>query len=86
MSYIKKIHRGVEQLVAHRAHNPEAVGSNPTPATNEKPCVSDEAQGFFVPLLVLTVTLPFPGERSNSFTLPPFPDPTFCSIYRSPLT
>ena len=29
--------RGVEQLVAHRAHNPEVVGSNPTPATNEKP-------------------------------------------------
>lgn len=29
----KKIHRGVEQLVAHRAHNPEVVGSNPTPAT-----------------------------------------------------
>ena len=28
-------HRGVEQLVAHRAHNPEVVGSNPTPATNK---------------------------------------------------
>ncbi len=32
----KKIHRGVEQLVAHRAHNPEVVGSNPTPATTRK--------------------------------------------------
>ncbi len=31
----KKIHRGVEQLVAHRAHNPEVVGSNPTPATKK---------------------------------------------------
>ena len=25
--------RGVEQLVARRAHNPEAIGSNPIPAT-----------------------------------------------------
>ena len=27
-------HRGVEQLVARRAHNPEAGGSSPSPATN----------------------------------------------------
>ena len=26
--------RGVEQLVARRAHNPKVVGSNPAPATN----------------------------------------------------
>ena len=26
-------YRGVEQLVARRAHNPEAAGSNPVPAT-----------------------------------------------------
>ena len=26
-------HRGIEQLVARRAHNPEVVGSNPAPAT-----------------------------------------------------
>ncbi len=26
-------HRGVEQLAARQAHNLEAVGSNPTPAT-----------------------------------------------------
>ena len=25
--------RGVEQLVARRAHNPEVIGSNPIPAT-----------------------------------------------------
>ena len=25
--------RGIEQLVARRAHNPEVVGSNPAPAT-----------------------------------------------------
>ena len=28
-------HRGVEKLVSHRAHNPEAAGSNPAPATNK---------------------------------------------------
>ncbi len=26
--------RGVEQLAARRAHNPEVAGSNPAPATN----------------------------------------------------
>lgn len=30
---IKQIKRGVEQLVARRAHNPKVVGSSPTPAT-----------------------------------------------------
>ncbi len=30
------IHRGVEQLEARRAHNPEVVGSSPTPATTKK--------------------------------------------------
>ena len=31
--YRLKKYRGVEQLVARRAHNPEVVGSNPSPAT-----------------------------------------------------
>ena len=35
-------YRGVEQLVARRAHNPEVVGSSPTPATKK----SLEPQGF----------------------------------------
>ena len=30
--WVKK-HRGVEQLVARRAHNPKVVGSSPAPAT-----------------------------------------------------
>ena len=30
-------HRGVEQLVARRAHNPKARGSSPLSATNRKP-------------------------------------------------
>ena len=29
-------HRGVEQLVARRAHNPKVVGSSPAPATQER--------------------------------------------------
>ena len=33
----KIIYRGVEQLVARRAHNPKVVGSSPAPATKEKP-------------------------------------------------
>lgn len=31
-----KIYRGVEQLVAHRAHNPKVVRSSRAPATTEK--------------------------------------------------
>ena len=38
-------HRGVEQLVARRAHNPEVRGSSPLPATKQ-----DKSQdlSFFV--------------------------------------
>ena len=32
--------RGVEQLVARRAHNPEAEGSSPSPATMESMTVA----------------------------------------------
>lgn len=35
--------RGVEQLVARRAHNPEVVGSSPTPATNRDPLTDPRA-------------------------------------------
>ena len=34
---INTAYRGVEQLVARRAHNPEVAGSNPASATKEKP-------------------------------------------------
>ena len=33
LTFVVKSHRGVEQLVARRAHNPEAGGSSPSPAT-----------------------------------------------------
>ena len=32
-TFVVQSHRGVEQLVARRAHNPEAGGSSPSPAT-----------------------------------------------------
>ena len=38
-------HRGMEQLVARRAHNPKVVGSSPTPATKKTPEV--RFRGFF---------------------------------------
>jgi hypothetical protein len=34
--YIEYGHRGVEQLVARRAHNPKVAGSSPAPATKTK--------------------------------------------------
>ena len=44
LTFVIQSHRGVEQLVARRAHNPEAGGSSPSPATrprmlrNQRPC------------------------------------------------
>ena len=32
---LKNKYRGVEQLVARRAHNPKVVGSSPAPATKD---------------------------------------------------
>ena len=40
-------HRGVEQLEARRAHNPEVVGSSPASATKEPP-KSKGLGGFFL--------------------------------------
>jgi hypothetical protein len=31
--FLRHLYRGMEQLVARWAHNPEVVGSNPSPAT-----------------------------------------------------
>ncbi len=38
MLYSNSCRRGVEQLVARRAHNPEVAGSSPAPATNFIKC------------------------------------------------
>ena len=34
-NFVVQSNRGVEQLVARRAHNPEAGGSSPPPATKD---------------------------------------------------
>ena len=39
-------HRGVEQLEARRAHNPEVVGSSPASATIKTPGIRDECRDF----------------------------------------
>ena len=41
-----RIYRGVEQLVARRAHNPKVVSSSLAPATKQK--LPDLSGGFFV--------------------------------------
>ena len=39
--------RGVEQLVARRAHNPEAAGSSPVSATMKRPVFVGKWDVFF---------------------------------------
>ena len=39
-------HRGVEQLVARRAHNPKVAGSSPAPATKNEASEMSEALLF----------------------------------------
>ena len=40
-------YRGVEQLVARRAHNPEAAGSSPVSATIKRPVFVGKWDVFF---------------------------------------
>ena len=40
-------YRGIEQLVARRAHNPEVGGSSPPPATRN-PLESPDSSGLFL--------------------------------------
>ena len=44
--YLPSYSRGVEQLVARRAHNPKVVGSSPASATRKSP--DAQHQGFFI--------------------------------------
>ena len=46
-------YRGVEQLVARRAHNPEAVGSSPASATR-KVLKSSDFRTFFLPFSIIS--------------------------------
>ena len=36
---LRRLHRGVEQMVARRAHNPKVVGSSPASATKSDTAV-----------------------------------------------
>ena len=59
------LYRGVEQLVARRAHNPEVGGSSPPPATKQ-----DNSFGlslFFIPIpLIERTAKPILGGSRNS--------------------
>ncbi len=50
-------YRGVEQLVARRAHNPEAGGSSPSPATKQD--ISNEMPLFFIVMIPKILSLDF---------------------------
>ena len=50
-------YRGVEQLVARRAHNPEAGGSSPSPATKQD--ISNEMSLFFIVMIPQILSLDF---------------------------
>ena len=63
-------HRGVEQLVARRAHNPEVTGSSPVSATTPKGKslqVNDLRGFFYVPYTESLTELHF--EEKLSITL-----------------
>ena len=67
-------HRGVEQLVARRAHNPEAGGSSPSPATKLK--ASRLPTGFLASLQEMDSVLPTPAASrpppgATDFTIEP---------------
>ena len=49
----QKIHCGVEQLAARRAHNPKVARSSRVPATKEDSSVKLIGESFFVPLYPL---------------------------------
>ncbi len=60
---IVTVHRGVEQLVARRAHNPEVAGSNPAPAIK-----AEEDDDFSVPSIPPILTR---GSPKNVTTASP---------------
>ena len=51
-NFVVQSNRGVEQLVARRAHNPEAGGSSPSPATRIR--MPRNQRPFFLVLIKYT--------------------------------
>ena len=65
-----KIHCGVEQLGARRAHNPKVTGSSPVPATKKKSAVTKVTALFlfyliFILFLALHKALFFQNETAK---------------------
>ena len=54
-TFVVQSNRGVEQLVARRAHNPEAGGSSPSPATKNRKRILRNQCPFF---LIVATKLP----------------------------
>ena len=65
-------YRGVEQLEARRAHNPEVVGSSPASATIKSPEIV-RFQDFFLRFRDRKVRRVFPGFPAKPFD--PYSDP-----------
>ena len=64
-TFVIQSNRGVEQLVARRAHNPEAGGSSPSPAT-KKTDVEKSASVFFIFLPLIEVLI-MPQGHSDGY-------------------
>ena len=60
---------GWNSLVARWAHNPKVVGSNPIPATEEKPDLSTEKLGFLFYRVIENIYLIFIFQLYDSFWL-----------------
>ena len=61
---INTTYRGVEQLVARRAHNPEVAGSNPASATKGqslifKACRPGISGFFFIRIMIFPINFPY---------------------------
>ena len=54
---LQPLNRGVEQLVARRAHNPKVVGSSPASATKKEPRFECSEWGLFVGIMYTVYVL-----------------------------
>ena len=68
-------YRGVEQLVARRAHNPEVAGSSPVSATRQRTLKPQRFQGSFYVILKGVFPLFFPLQvfKGDFQGVPPTP-------------
>ena len=64
-------HRGVEQLVARRAHNPKVAGSSPAPATKKTQESAYDADSFVFAVIyeILIATLSLKIRRGYNFVI-----------------